>query len=198
MKLKKNLERIRNNWEKNKNKINLFLNEIFKKVFTLEVTAIIFAPSLNCGINIGNNKFLWGHEHGLIDENYDMVYLVHESLHSCFKNDEITHTIIENISDLELAKFLNNSKKGYMVHDKLKNLHIKILPFWNLYLNKEQEEIENENKINNISYNPKEFWEYKTNIQNMDIDDFVKFIKQLNLEDLMSIKCSYSIFIKNL
>ena len=58
MKLKKNLERIRNNWEKNKNKINLFLNEIFKKVFTLEVTAIIFAPSLNCGINIGNNKFL--------------------------------------------------------------------------------------------------------------------------------------------
>ena len=94
-----------------------------------------------------------------------MVYLVHESLHSYFKNDEITHTIIENISDLELAKFLNNSKKGYMVHDKLKNLHIKILPFWNLYLNKEQEEIENENKINNISYNKKDFWEYTRTIR---------------------------------
>lgn len=94
---KNNLKRIKKNWEKYKNKINLFLKGIFKKEFTLETTAIIVAPTLCCGINIGDNKFVWGHKNGLTDKNYDLVYLVHESLHSYFKNDDKTHNHRKNI-----------------------------------------------------------------------------------------------------
>lgn len=192
-----NLQRIQNSWTKNKDKINLFLSKVFKKDFTLNVTAIIVSPTLNCGRNIGDNQFIWGHKNGLTDENYDLVYLVHESLHSYFKNDNITHAIIENITDFELAKLLNNSEKGYTGHDYIKNLHIQILPFWNLYLNKSQKSIEKESIINNITYNLNDFYKYKPQIKNMNIDEFVEFLEKLNLDKLLDIKSSYTINIKN-
>lgn len=192
-----NLQRIQNSWTKNKDKINLFLSKVFKKDFTLNVTAIIVFPTLNCGRNIGDNQFIWGHKNGLTDENYDLVYLVHESLHSYFKNDNITHAIIENITDFELAKSLNNSEKGYTGHDYIKNLHIQILPFWNLYLNKSQKSIEKESIINNITYNLNDFYKYKPQIKNMNIDEFVEFLEKLNLDKLLDIKSSYTINIKN-
>ena len=162
------------------------------------MTAIIASPTLNCGYNIGDNQFIWGHKNGLADENYDLVYLVHESLHSYFKNSEITHAIIENIADFELAKLLNNSEKSYTGHDYIKNLHIKILPFWNLYLNKKREYIENENIINNITYNFNAFSKYHSKIKNMNIDDFVEFLEQLNLDKLIDLKNIYTINIKNI
>lgn len=174
-KAKKNLERIQNNWEKNSDRINLFLNKIFKKEFTLDLTCIIVPPSLNTGTSIENNQIVWGHVNGVNDENYDLVYLVHESLHSYFFKNDLTHTIIENIADIELAKFLNKTG-GYECHEDLKSMHIKILPFWNLYLNKGLEEIERENEINNISYDPKDFEKYRDKIRCMDIDEFVEFL----------------------
>lgn len=190
---KSNLVRIRKNWQKNKDEINMFINKIIKKSFILRTTAFILSPKLNRGINIGNNQFVWGHEKGLTDKNYDLVYLVHESLHSYFKHNEITHAIIENIADTELAKLLNNSENGYVGHDNIKNLHIKILPFWNIYLNKPQERIEKENKINNISYNLNDFYIYESQIKNMNIDDFIVFLESLDLNKLIDLKTTYTI-----
>ena len=189
----KNLKRIKTNWEKHKNKINTFLNKIFKKEFTLNISAIIFAPTLCCGRNIGNNQFVWGHKYGLTDRNYDLVYLVHESLHSYFENNNITHTIIEKVSDFELSKKLNKSKNIYNGHEDLKLLHIKILPFWHIYLNKTQENIENDKKFYNVNYEQKDFVEFQPKIENMNIDDFIKFIEQINFEDLLNVECSYLI-----
>ena len=190
---KKNLERIKNSWEKHKNKINAFLNKIFKKEFTLNVTAIILAPTLCCGKNIGNNQFVWGHKNGLTDEIYDLIYLVHESLHSYFENNDITHTIIEKISDFELSKILNKSENGYTGHENLKHLHIKILPFWHIYLNKTKENIEKDKKFYNINYKQKDFVEYQSKIKDMNINDFVKFMEQINFENTLNVKCTYSI-----
>lgn len=195
-KAKKNLERIQNNWEKNSDRINLFLNKIFKKEFTLDLTCIIVPPSLNTGTSIENNQIVWGHVNGVNDNNYDLVYLVHESLHSYFEKNDLTHTIIENIADIELAKFLNKTN-SYEGHPDLKPMHIKILPFWNLYLNKKQEDIVRENKINNIAYNLKDFVEYKTKIKNLNIDEFVEFLEKLNLDKLLDIKSSYTIYKKS-
>ena len=195
-KAKKNLERIQNIWKKNSDRINSFLKKIFKKEFTLDSTAIIVPPSLNTGTSIGNNQIVWGHVNGVNDENYDLVYLVHESLHSYFFKNDLTHTIIENIADIELAKFLNKTN-SYEGHPDLKPMHIKILPFWNLYLNKGLEEIERENKINNIAYNLKDFVEYKTKIKNLNIDEFVEFLEKLNLDKLLDIKSSYTIYKKS-
>lgn len=77
-------------------------------------------------------------------------------------------------------------------------MHINILPFWNIYLNKTQQEIERNNKINNIFYNLNDFVKWKTKVKNMNIDDFVKFLEQLNFENLLDVKHTYSINIKNI
>ena len=190
----KNLERIEDNWQKNKSKINLFLDNIFKKNFTLNQTAIIVDPSLCAGMNIGNDQFVWGHKNSLFDKNYDLVYLVHESLHSYFPNNTLTHAIIENIADIELSKYLNNTDKPYDCHEYTKMQHIKILPFWNIYLNKSREDIEKENKISNITYNVNDFAKYKPQIKNKNIDNFVEFLEQ---QDLTDVKVNYKISVKD-
>lgn len=192
-----NLERIEKNWEKNKDKINEYLSQIFKKDFTIDTTAIIVCPALNTGANLRNNTFAWGHQKGLDDAFYDLIYLVHESLHSYFKNGEITHVIIENIADIGLAKNLENKDVSFDdCHSYIKMLHIKILPFWNIYLEKKKADIEKTNAINNISYDQSAFDKFKSKIKNMDIDDFVTFLEELDLDELVNIKCSYSIKIK--
>lgn len=189
-----NLERIKDNWGKSINKINLFLDNIFKKDFILNETAIIMPPTLCAGMNIGDDQFVWGHKYGLVDKNYDLVYLVHESLHSYFPNNNLTHAIIEKIADIELSKYLNNTDKPYDCHEYTKMHHIKILPFWNIYLNKSREDIEKENKGSNITYNLDDFAKYETQIKNMNIDSFTKFLEQ---QDLTDVKTNYTITIKN-
>lgn len=193
----KNLERIKTCWEKHKDEINLFLEQMFKKAFTLETTAIIVAPALCCGMNIGNNQFIWGHKDGLTDENYDLVYIVHESLHSYFKSDDLTHAIIENISDIELAMFLNNSEYGYHCHDRLKNMHIKLLPFWNIYLNKTKKGIEKSKSSYGADYDQNDFISYQSKIREMNIDDFINFLYEKKLDEIVDVKTVYSITPKN-
>ena len=115
---------------------------------------------MNCGINIGDNEFIWGHELGEKDLNYNLIYFVHESLHSYFKNNLLTHTIIEKITDIEIAKYLNNSKKGYRYHDFTRDYHIKIFPLWNLYIGKTPKEIEDEKILLSIDYDTTIFQKY--------------------------------------
>lgn len=192
-----NLVRIENNWIKNKDKINEYLSRIFKKNFTIDTTAIIVCPALNTEENLRNNTFVWGYQKGLDDAFYDLIYLVHESLHSYFKNGEITHAIIENIADIGLNKHLENKDVSFNdCHSYIKMLHIKILPFWNIYLEKKKADIEKTNAINNISYDQSAFDKYKSKTKNMNIDDFVTFLEELDLENLINIKCSYSIDLK--
>lgn len=73
------------------------------------------------------------------DKNYDLIYLVHESLHSYFKKTDLTHTVIENITDIELNKCLRNIEYTFDdCHEYIKMLHMKIQPFWNIYMNKQK------------------------------------------------------------
>lgn len=137
-------------------------------------------------MNIGSNEFIWGHNKGLKNANYDLIYIVHESLHSYFKDNMITHAIIENIADIELSKFLKSTDIANDAHDYLKDTHIKVLPFWNIYLNKSKETIEKENEENNISYNFNEFKTYEKEISKMNIDDFVNFLESLNLNQTIN------------
>ncbi len=181
-----NLKRIENYWQANKDKINTYLEKIFKKNFDLTTTAIIVPCYFNSGMNIGSNEFIWGHNKGLKNANYDLIYIVHESLHSYFKDNMITHAIIENIADIELSKFLKSTDIANDAHDYLKDTHIKVLPFWNIYLNKSKETIEKENEENNISYNFNEFKTYEKEISKMNIDDFVNFLESLNLNQTIN------------
>lgn len=174
---KDNLKRVVSAWKENKGKINKFLKDILKMEINLKMTAYICSPNMKMGKNIKNNCFVWGHVDGLTDKNYDLVYLVHESLHSYFEWNNLTHAIIENITDVELAKYLNNSKNGYAYHDFTHDMHVRIYPFWNLYINKPVEDIKEDMKITNIKYDIKKFERYRTTLSKMNIDAFVEFLK---------------------
>ncbi len=154
---KQNLLRIKQNWQNNKKEIDNFLKHICNKDINLNLTCFVVYATLCSGHSNRNNTFVWGHKKGNIDKNYDMVYIVHESLHSYFKSSDLTHVVIENICDIELAKHLNKTTKGYDVHEFLKPLHKKIDPLFRAY--------KNENKNANSKF------------YNMNIDDFVKYLE---------------------
>ena len=173
-----NLVRIKANWGRSLAKIQEFLKNTLKTEFDLNVTAYICPAGLNCGRNLGDNCFVWGNPIGLRDENYDLVYLVHESLHSYFEKGDLTHAVIENIADIELAKFLNKSERGYETHSFTKEEHIKIYPYWNLYLNKSKEDIEKDQLITGFYYNIDAYEKEREAVSKLNINQFVSFLNE--------------------
>jgi hypothetical protein len=171
---KENCERIMANWAKYEGQINQFLAKICKKEINLNATAYIVSPKLCMGRSIGQNSFVWGHFGGVKDKFYDLTYLVHESLHSYFNNNNLTHAIIENIADIELAKFLKHSQKGYSTtHSFLQDEHAQIYPYWNLYLARSRSEILDDQKVTGMVYDLDEFEKYRAELQKMNIDQLV-------------------------
>lgn len=175
---KNNLTRIQTNWNKNQANINNFLKTIMKIDLDLNVTAFIFHPDINTGMNIGNNCFLWGHHKGLTDENYDLVFLVHEALHSYFANGNLNHAIIENICDVELSRFLNKSINHYPYHSFTQSQHVKIYPFWNLYLNRTKEEIKADQQYTKINYDIEKYENEREILTKLNINEFIEFLKE--------------------
>lgn len=177
---KNNMARIEKNWKENQLIINNFLKKILKLELNLQVTAYIVPPEYNqfIGSFKKGNKFIWGHWKGLEDKNYELVYLVHESLHSYFERGELTHAIIEKISDIELARFLNKTENHYAYHKENQEEHIKIYPFWNLYLNKTKEEIIKDQKFTKISYDIEKYERYREILSKLNIDEFLQFAKE--------------------
>lgn len=177
----KNLERIKTNWDKNEESIQNFLKQVLKIDLDLETTGYIFPPMSNIGMNIGNNSFVWGHMQGLEDSNYDLVYLVHESLHSYFDTDNLSHAIIERISDVELSRFLNGSIEHYPYHSFTREVHNKIYPYWNLYLNKTKEEILKDQAYTKIKYDIDKYEQYRDTLSNLNIDQLIEFLREMSM-----------------
>lgn len=173
-----NFKRIKKNWLENYDKINDFLKSILRVDFDLKTTGYIVSPNLFAGNNIGDNKFVWGHRIGIKDPNYDLVYLVHESLHSLLERDNLAHAVLENISDVELARELNGFNScGYETHNFTKDYHIKIFPFWNLYMKRTKKEIMKEQKLFNIKYDIDKFEVYREKLEKMNIFELMDFLK---------------------
>lgn len=176
---KSNLKRIKKNWLDYKTIILDCLKNIFKTEIQLNVICYITQPNLNTGVNIGNNQFLWGHINGLSDKNYDLVYLIHESLHSLFNKGDLEHAIIEKIADIELSRKLNKTDNcGYPTHCFTKDFHKQIFPFWNLYMKRSYKTILKEQEIFKIAYNINKFEIYRKKLEKINIFDFIKFLKQ--------------------
>lgn len=182
-----NCKKMKNLWNKNKQKITNFLTSILRKEIDLNLTANIVAPEICVGLNLRNNQFVWGHEKGEKDLNYNLVYMMHETLHSYFSLGNINHAIIENITDIELAKYLNETETGYSTHKFTQDAHIQIFPYWNLYLNRTKEEIEKEQTTMNIFYNIEEYEHLRNNFKNLNIDEFVDYCKKFLNENEIKI-----------
>lgn len=149
----KYLEFLKKEWEGGKEKIITTTEKIIGEKFPdTKIDVLITHPKLHNGVAfLELNTVCWGHPEDW--ENYSMVYLIHEALHLVldkkFGRNNLTHAIIELISDQELRIKLNNGgiyfrESGENVgHDFLRKLIKIMLPHWKKYLKKQNKNIEN-------------------------------------------------------
>jgi len=100
-------------------------------------------PNVNTGLSFSDKNIIyWGHSEDW--ENYTAVYICHEIMHILTKNEEknkdIMHALIELMTDNELRIKLNRKGEYFkennfeIGHYELRELSIKILPYWKKYL----------------------------------------------------------------
>lgn len=124
-------------WQKNENQALRILSEISGFTFPkTTITVFLTHPKLRNGSVVDDNAIVWGHSEDF--KNYTTVYLCHELMHIFTRHDpsDITHAIIELITDNELRIRLNHKGKYfvYQGHKHLKQLESKLLPEWKMYL----------------------------------------------------------------
>ena len=137
------LDKIKSQWEKNRSKTISILEKILKvKLPKIIYTIYITHPKFHKGKYLGDYKISYTHDEEW--PNYNIVYLVHEILHGILPSGNLSHAVIELITDNELRLRLSPDdpkNKQYFVYSKIlighKNLHkleTKLLPKWKKYL----------------------------------------------------------------
>ncbi len=128
------LEIVKAQWQKNYPQTFQTIQEITGLDLNKEVTVNIIHPSLNTGQYRRNNTVRWGHHEEW--NNYSTVYLWHEILHSYLDYTDLSHAIIQLVTDNELRVRLNNRETypPFVGHKNLIPLMHKLLPHWHAYL----------------------------------------------------------------
>ena len=166
---------------------NEFLKKITRVDLQLEnVQTFIMPQDFNSGCS-NKRRIAWGNVLGTLDDSFDMIYLVHEALHGVFGLTNIEHSIIEEIADYEFNKFLNNQYKPYYPtwgHVELNEFHVKIFPFWNLYLHRTPDEIDKECASRKIFYNKQKYEYLRPLLCKMNIFEFKDWLLQQNLKEI--------------
>lgn len=134
-------------WQINKLLVNKHLEDILKiSVPNKNFNVYLAANKIGGGKYLGNQNIYWGDLYGNDEKftNYNMIYLIHEALHSMFNYNNLEHAVIELISDNELNKRLNNetnSEYGTIGHANLLNIRMQLLDSWKDYLNDSESNI---------------------------------------------------------
>jgi hypothetical protein len=171
---------IKKYWNQVSDEIVSFLKNILRINIDKEFDVYITHPDTCTGFSF-NGSIAWGHFKGLSDMNYNIVYLIHESLHNLipFDLDEtsdsasIKHSIIELISDYELYSKLSGVSKYNVGHPNLKEYRNFVYPYWLKYLGLNNEQIIERIKFDGLDTN--EFNLSKVNIEALNINEFIKF-----------------------
>lgn len=131
-------------WQQNEQNALSIIQELTGLEFLRSKIVIYLThPKLKNGLTVDKKTIVWGHSEDF--KNYTTVYLCHELLHilTDLDNSQITHAIIELLTDNELRIRLN--QKGtyfeYPGHPSLRPLTKKLLPRWKSYLKKEDKNI---------------------------------------------------------
>lgn len=124
-------------WKNKKKSIIKILEDIMKIKLEKKYKMLSGSDKLFCGNNLSKykkNTFVYGHREEW--NNYNVVYISHEILHSLFGYTDVEHCIIELITDNELRIRLNGYGKYFeiMGHSHLENMKLKMFPHWQKYL----------------------------------------------------------------
>ena len=145
------LKTVQKQWKQNEKQINQYLENILKiDLPALSITVIIVHPIFKKGRSFSNNLIIYGHKEEW--KNYNIVYLTHEALHIIFsrlgiKHDDVSHTLIELITDNSLKRIFNNKKSTIgrnsinIGHPKLLKIKKEILPYWLKYIKSKDKNI---------------------------------------------------------
>lgn len=131
-------------WNENYEKTSFYIENLTNIKFQDKTFKVyITHPNQTTGRYIGNNTICWGSSGPF--EFYDLIYLWHEILHSYLPPDDISHCVIQFITDNGLRLLLNNDTKTFPLvgHKYLEPLMNKIYPYWQEYLKQEKHDIFN-------------------------------------------------------
>lgn len=143
-------------WDKSQAKIESELASILKINLPNTPLKVLLVPYIiGGGMYLGNNTIFWGDLYGSGERfpNYNLIYLIHESLHSIFGRTNIEHSIIELIADNELRLRLNGEGEYFFYdgkaigHDYLLDTERKLFDDWKLYLKDQDMNIKEFTKI---------------------------------------------------
>lgn len=135
----KSLARVQEEWSTNVEKTQLWMEELTGFDFNKQIDSYLTHPSLKNGSNI-EGVIYWSERNDW--PNYNTVYLWHEVLHNYFEKSEVSHAIIELITDNELRYRLNRvTYPPFVGHKELTAIKEKLLPQWKNYLKKSKKDI---------------------------------------------------------
>ena len=138
------LKFVEQQWQQNEKKVLSIIQELTGlELPKSKIIVYLTHPKLKNGLAVDEKTIVWGHSEDF--KNYTTVYLSHELMHilTDLDNSQITHAIIELLTDNELRIQLN--QKGtyfeYPGHSNLQPLTKKFLPRWKSYLKQEDKNI---------------------------------------------------------
>lgn len=130
---------LENQWRQNRSAVNKHLKDILKIDIPADTAIVnVIEPTIGGGTYLGNKTIYWGHSEDW--QNYSIVYLVHEYLHTFIPNGSVEHSIIELATDNELRLRLNGKGEYFeqngkdIGHENLKDFENNILLRWKEYL----------------------------------------------------------------
>lgn len=128
------LEVVRAQWQRNYPQAFQAIQEMTGLDLNKQITVNVIHPSLNTGLYRGNNTVRWGHHEDW--NNYSTVYLWHEILHSYMDYTNLSHALIQLVTDNELRVKLNRGETypPFYGYKDLISLMDKILPYWRTFL----------------------------------------------------------------
>lgn len=170
-------------WGDYKDEVNKYFLECLRLDTKKDILANIINPYYRMGTNDMNNEVFFGHVNGIDNPVYNIVYLMHESMHCIFpykkewnnSQREICHSVIELATDNELRCRLEGKTDTYNNghKDGLPQIN-KLLPLWCAFLGKTSEEIEQLNKCKDIDFNMYRVLNRKK-FRNMTFPEFMEY-----------------------
>lgn len=176
-------DKLEEQWEDYKDEVNKYFLECLRLDTKKDILANIINPYYRMGTNDMNNEVFFGHVNGIDNPVYNIVYLMHESMHCIlpykkewnYSQRGICHSVIELATDNELRCRLEGKTDTYNNghKDGLPQTN-KLLPLWCAFLGKTSEEIEQLNKCKDIDFNMYRVLNRKK-FRNMTFPEFMEY-----------------------